>query len=359
MGTWDVPVNGNFSSLDSILSDTFVQALTNVDVTLTLVQANNFQIALTGALTANINLLYPAIGGAWVLNNQTTGDFEITVGIAASSGSTVVAPSGVSQIALDGTNVFFTSNPPSQDVGKVYEYSGLFLPAGHLWGNGGQYLRTDFLNLFNATTAPTTANLNGTTTLSDISTDLSEVGLVGAVIEGPGISAGTTATAVTASTITMSQPATATANGVAIRLFPYGNGDAATTFNVIDKRERVGIGRGTMGGATDPGIVTTATIPNGPTNVAAIGGAETHVLTVAELAQHGHQVNDPGHIHILSTPQQITFNSAGGSTGPVGPLNQTEDTGTSLTGITLQNTGSNSPHLNMQPTIVCNYIVRF
>ncbi|MEJ0093840.1 MAG: hypothetical protein WDN46_10465 [Methylocella sp.] len=157
-----MPVNGNTSTLDLILSGTFIQALTNVPVTLTLAQVNNMQIAFTGALTANVPVTFPAIGGIWIINNQTTGDFDITLESATAGGATIVVPTGISQVFSDGKNLIFVSNPAFDDVGKVYEYSGLRLPAGHLWANGGQASRTSFANLFNATTEVATVNMNGT-----------------------------------------------------------------------------------------------------------------------------------------------------------------------------------------------------
>src|SRR5690349_20930418 len=65
----------------------------------------------------------------------------------------------------------------------------------------------------------------------------------------------------------------------------YTWGGAGANFNVPDLRRRACVGRGGTG---------TGTLGNAIGNV---GGEETHVQTVSELAAHGHSVTDPGHNH--------------------------------------------------------------
>lgn len=79
------------------------------NVTLTSAQASNRIIILTGAITANINVVVPNTGN-WVFENNTSGAFTITVKTSAGSG--VVAPQGsTSNIAADGTNALFVGTP--------------------------------------------------------------------------------------------------------------------------------------------------------------------------------------------------------------------------------------------------------
>lgn len=74
-------------------------------VTLTAAQYGMPILILTGALTANINLIFPAISGAWIVRNQTTGAFTVTCKTAAGTG---VAVSQGYNNALwgDGTNIY-------------------------------------------------------------------------------------------------------------------------------------------------------------------------------------------------------------------------------------------------------------
>ena len=79
------------------------QSLTNVNVTLTATQALKSQIVLTGVLSANVNLIFPAGYQNWLVINNTTGAFNITAKTAAGSG--VVLGAGPNMIFGDGTNV--------------------------------------------------------------------------------------------------------------------------------------------------------------------------------------------------------------------------------------------------------------
>jgi len=74
-------------------------------VTLTAAQHSLPILILTGALTANINVIFPAISGTWIVRNQTTGAFSVTCKTAAGSG--VVVSQGTSNALWgDGTNIY-------------------------------------------------------------------------------------------------------------------------------------------------------------------------------------------------------------------------------------------------------------
>ena len=82
--TWDIPLNANADIIDAALGSTTSVALTSSNVTLNSVQAQNMRILLTGAISANITITFPAEGGQWVVSNDTTG------------GLTTISPSGLS-----------------------------------------------------------------------------------------------------------------------------------------------------------------------------------------------------------------------------------------------------------------------
>ncbi len=78
--------------------------MTNANVTLTALQAGRPIIVITGALTANLNLILPTYNKTWVIVNNTTGSFTITARTVAGSGI-VVVQNASTQIYGNGTNI--------------------------------------------------------------------------------------------------------------------------------------------------------------------------------------------------------------------------------------------------------------
>ena len=75
-----------------------------VDVTLTGAEGSHDILELTGALTANINVIVPAIDKKWVVANKTSGAFTLTV--KGSTGAGITVTQGQRCIVYhDGTNV--------------------------------------------------------------------------------------------------------------------------------------------------------------------------------------------------------------------------------------------------------------
>ncbi|KPA99322.1 hypothetical protein [Pseudomonas asplenii] len=74
-------------------------------VTLTAVEGRYPIITLTGALTANIDLVVPSASKSWILANNTSGSFSVTVRTSSGAG-VVVAPDVALLLYCNGVSVF-------------------------------------------------------------------------------------------------------------------------------------------------------------------------------------------------------------------------------------------------------------
>jgi microcystin-dependent protein len=130
-----------------------------------------------------------------------------------------------------------------------------------------------------------------------------------------------------------------------------GAGDGSTTFNLPDYRGRVGAGRENM---ATPATTRLNTLSS--STLGASGGAQTHTLTEAQMPVHNHSVTDPGHSHTYTRP---VF-ALGNPTTTDSALASTSSATTNLatTGITIGNKGGGEAHNIVQPTIICQKIIR-
>lgn len=119
VGTWDVPVNSNSSALDGFLGGVQTVSVSSSPVTLTApsgtvttsggpTQSQNAVLVFTGTLTANVQVTFP-LPGYYIISNQTTGNFVLTLK-AAGSGNIIGVEQGVIQHTFnDGTNFNFVN----------------------------------------------------------------------------------------------------------------------------------------------------------------------------------------------------------------------------------------------------------
>lgn len=111
----------------------------------------------------------------------------------------------------------------------------------------------------------------------------------------------------------------------------YGAGDGSTTFTLPDFRGRapIGTGLGDASGATNHTLGQKA-------------GAETHALTVAELAPH---------FHLGGISDTTAF-------GTMGSGSYSLPSGSGTGGLPTSTAGSGAAHNNMQPYIAVNFIIK-
>lgn len=138
----------------------------------------------------------------------------------------------------------------------------------------------------------------------------------------------------------------------------WGPGDGVNTFNLPDLRGRSTSGLDNMGGSAANRVTAAGSGINGNT-LAATGGAETHVLSVAELASHSHG----GTTGTTSDSFTYSVNSANWTSGGNATITGIAATGLGTTvtqtahSHTISSQGSDTAHLNMQPTAMINKII--
>ncbi|MBF4840546.1 tail fiber protein [Cronobacter sakazakii] len=122
--------------------------MTTGSVVMSSLQAAKDRIIISGTLTANVNLIFPAWIKSWVVHNNCTGNFTVTCRTASGSG-VVVIPGLVSRIFCDGVNISDeTYNPNNDMVGMVAAFAANAAPTGWLAANGGLISRVTYARLF-------------------------------------------------------------------------------------------------------------------------------------------------------------------------------------------------------------------
>lgn len=166
------------------------------------------------------------------------------------------------------------------------------------------------------------------------------------------------------------------ANGAAVRRADYpalfalwgtsfGMGDGATTFNVVDKRGRVGIGRDME---VNDSYANRVTVPNlNSRHLGATGGVQSVTLTTNEMPKHAHPltINSAGaHVHGSGTPRiggPLGQYPSGGSLAAGGygfAASVMPQAGQHSHSGTAAEVGGGAAHSNIQPSIVCNFIIK-
>lgn len=131
----------------------------------------------------------------------------------------------------------------------------------------------------------------------------------------------------------------------------YGAGDGSTTFALPDARGRAIAGKDDMGGSSANRLTNLSGGVDGDI-LGANGGAESHILTTAQIPAHNHRILI-GWAAGGTTSDTIGY--ANTYTGARGYQTNTGGSGTPA----IENTGGGGAHNNVQPTLILNKIIAY
>lgn len=248
-------------------------------------------------------------------------------------------------------------------VGTIIAWANTTLPSKYLYTAGQAVSRTVYSDLLTAITYQTTILCqNGIATIS-VSTTISDSIPIGAPIEASCFTPGTVVNSKTSGQLTMSNNATATTSISAV-LFPWGNGNGSTTFNVPDLRGRTLVGRNNMGGTASS--VMTSTYYKTPGGAAvdpnannALAGSQSYTMLSANLPPYTPAGTISANTIAVFQPIQsgtgiTAYVPSGSGSGQVntGILTTATFAGTAAAGQV------STPFSQVQPSMTSDYIIK-
>ena len=354
-GTWGATTNTNWLLAEQAIAGVQSIVMSNSNYTLSNLngvsdEARNMVLVVSGTNSAIYQVVAPTVPKFYIVSNQTSGGYAITIG--GSTGAVITVPNGVTvQVFCDGTNFY------SAQTGSA----GNFLVNGTLTAAGeietGNMTIGGNLAVTGTTTHTGAVALNGggtstTPANGDSSTKIATTAFVayngtpsGSLLMWPTASAPSGYLLCNGSAVSR----TTYAALFAVVGTTFGAGDGSTTFNLPNYADRMPIGAGTIAAS-----------------IGASGGSATTTLSTSNLPSHSHSatstVTDTGHQHTI--PIAGGNGSVNSSNDLVGSPGQ--DTGrvteTATTGITVAtsigNTGSGTAATTISPYLGINFIIK-
>ena len=354
-GVWGSTTNTNWMLIEQAVAGVQTITMSNSNYTLTNLngvsdEARNMVLVVQGTNSGIYQVIIPANQPKmYVIYNNTTGGYAITIGTTGVGGTLISIPNGVTaQVYTDGTNTY------SAQTGSA----GNFLVNGNLSVTGNQ---VDVGNM----SVGGTFGVTGTSTFTGIpsgptattgtnTTQLATTAFVNASITAnPGVLTGSLLMWPTTSAPTgyLNCDGSAVSRTTYASLFAvvgttFGSGDGSTTFNTPNYTGRMPYGAtiGSTGGSADSIVVS-----------------HTHTATST--------VTDPQHQHLALDPnagtyQNFAVQNGGGAIGAVynNTANGSLQTGKASTGISVAttntSTGVSGTNANLPPYLGINFIIK-
>ena len=149
---WTSPVNADWDVIDAGFGGVLIKNPTGISAGTYALSISDYQnliivfgTSLTGTATLSGNLVYtvPAgVGGNWIVYNNTTGSYTLTMAQASGGGTSAVLPQGDRCLVYsDGTNfsVLVAATPgifPGSDTQVIYNSSGTLTGSANLTFDG-------------------------------------------------------------------------------------------------------------------------------------------------------------------------------------------------------------------------------
>lgn len=103
--TWGQKLNANFDAIDAALGSTLTKGTTSGTVTLTSEEHGYSRIRLNGTLVGNLTVEFDGVrGGTWIIDNDTSGSYTVTVKVTGQTG-VAVAQGSNRLVFFNGTDI--------------------------------------------------------------------------------------------------------------------------------------------------------------------------------------------------------------------------------------------------------------
>lgn len=124
---WDVPLNANFGIIDAAMGSFTYINVTGIGTSPVNLSASQYQsmgLWFSGTMSNNVTYRLPSgVGGTWVVFNNATGSYTITISSLGGGSSISLSAGSRKFISSDGINVFASSNDQVAGSSGAVQYN--------------------------------------------------------------------------------------------------------------------------------------------------------------------------------------------------------------------------------------------